>query len=316
MMWESPYLEKGEWLRGNTHTHSTVSDGSHSPQEVIDIYGRIATSPKHPWNNYRWLVLTDHNKETFPENFEIPEKEGFVVMIGREESWGKHIVGINCEMTFEQDIHGMEMNSLEYHQARIDKMVDEGGMVILPHPHWASMDHWSAENAIKLERYTGIELINGDIWNGPGYLATDVWDAALTAGKRVWGFGADDFHSVRDFHNAWTTVYARECTKDAILEAIKCGSLYASNGADFERLYVDGDWIIAEAKDTNTTVLTEKTFKFIGAGGEVLHRQIGTGRTAAYKAQGREKYVRVELQLGWGGTAWSSPFFWTAPESE
>ena len=35
-------------------------------------------------------------------------------------------------------------------------------------------------------------------------------DAALTAGKRVWATGNDDFHSVRDFHNAWNMVLVKE----------------------------------------------------------------------------------------------------------
>jgi len=310
MYWESPYLENGEWLRGNLHTHTNVSDGRYTAEEVVDFYKNTASNKVGRGMDYKWLVITDHNKRVHPERFvPLPNPEGFVVIEGYEESFGNHMLGIDCPMEFGEVVLDEEINTFSFHQKRVDYIKSKGGIAILPHPHWAQMDHWSKETAEKLEGYTGIEIINGDVFAGPGYFATDVWDAALTAGKRVWGFGADDFHNARDFHNAWTTVYARDCTKESIMEALRCGSSYTSNGAEFEKLYVEDDWIIVEAKDTNTTRLTEKTFKFIDADGKVREVQTGNGLTARYKAQGDEKYIRVELLLGWGAAAFSQPFF-------
>ena len=163
--------------------------------------------------------------------------------------------------------------------------------------------------AAQLERYTAIEIINGDLYSGPGHLATDVWDAALTAGKRVWATGNDDFHSVRDMHNAWNMVLVREETGKGVLDALRHGSLYASNGAVFERLYTDGEWIVAECHHDSLFDLPEKTFRFIGQGGQLRQLQTGKGKTAAYKYQGGEQYIRVEMCLSWGMAAFSQPFF-------
>ena len=52
----------------------------------------------------------------------------------------------------------------------------------------------------------------------------------------------------------------------------------------------------------------EKTFRFISQGGQVRQVQTGKNRIAAYKAQGDEQYIRVELSLSWGMAAFSQPF--------
>jgi hypothetical protein len=112
--------------------------------------------------------------------------DGLTIIEGRENSFGHHIIGVGCKMVFDEDIIGKPAVEYEItdHQKVIDAIADDGGFAILAHPHWAEFDYWSKEQAITLERYTAIEIINGDVFNGPSNLATDVWDAALTAGRR------------------------------------------------------------------------------------------------------------------------------------
>ena len=310
MYWESPYINEGIWLRGNTHTHTTVSDGGHSPMETALLYGKVASTGRSPNMDYRFLVLTDHTINTKPELFELPQVEGLTVIEGLEYSYrgGSHIVGVGCPMVFDGPVEWYDYTRKDY-QRFIDSIVENGGMAILAHPHWSRMDHWSAEDAIELNGYMGIEIISGDVFSGPSNLATDVWDAALTAGKRVWGIGSDDFHSTRDFHNAWTFVYARDDSKEAILDALRQGSSYTSNGASFGKLYADGKWIVAECADDSYYHDCEKTFRFIGEGGVLKQTQVGKNHTAVYKGRGDEMYIRVELTLNWGCSAFSQPFF-------
>lgn len=310
--WESPYLAEGRWLRGSLHTHTTVSDGSHPPAEAVDLYARVAQSPRHPAMNYHFLALTDHTTGTTQAAYaEPPSTEAFTVLMGREDSFGPHIVGVGCPMTFGEDIIGKpgDAYTLEDHQRVIDRIADEGGMAILAHPHWKRINYWSGEQAATLKRYTAIEILNGDLFTGPANLATDVWDDALTAGRRVWAVGSDDFHSTRDFHNAWTMVYARENSAQAILEALRQGSCYASNGAAFSRIYADGPWIVAEGDDDALYADCEKTFRFISEGGRLRQLQMGKNHVAAYKGMGDEQYIRVELALNWGFAAFGQPFF-------
>ena len=71
----------------------------------------------------------------------------------------------------------------------------------------------------------------------------------------------------------------------------------------------DGEWIVATCHPDSLFTDVEKTFRFIGQGGQVRQMQIGKNRVAAYKAQGDEQYIRVELSLSWGMAAFSQPFF-------
>ena len=311
-MWISPYLSEGVWLRGSFHTHTKVSDGAHTPEEVLFYYRDVCRHPKDPWAAYKFVAITDHTTNTHKEYYGIPASTPeFSVIEGREDSFGHHILGIGCPMTFMEDEIGKYKDdyTVEDDQKVIDKIVRQGGMAILAHPHWAHMDYWSAEKAAALNNYTGIEIINGDVFSGPGHLATDIWDAALTVGKKVWATGNDDFHGVRDYHNAWNMVLARENTPEAILDALRQGSLYVSNGAAFDSIVCDGEWIIARCHTSSIYSNTEKTFRFIGEGGHLYGLQMGKNPYAAYRRQGCEKYIRVEMALDWGYAAFSQPFY-------
>lgn len=312
MKWLSPYREDGVWLRGNFHTHTTVSDGGYDPEEAVFYYRDCTHCKRGPWSQYRFIAITDHTTNAKKELFHMPAStEEFSVIEGREDSFGHHILGIGCPMTFQEDEigKGRACYELEEDQRVIDKIVRQGGIAILAHPHWAEEEYWPKWKCEQLNNYTAIEIINGDLFSGPGHLSTDVWDAALTAGKKVWATGNDDFHSVRDYHNAWNMVYAKENTPEAIMEALRQGSLYVSNGAAFDSIIADGDWIIATCSKDSIYNNTEKTFRFIGEGGHLYQLQMGKNGTAAYKAQGCEKYIRVELSLDWGMAAFSQPFF-------
>ena len=225
MKWISPYFEDGTWIRGNLHTHTDVSDGSHSLKEVVDLYIHSCRYKAAPWMQYRFLAITDHTTSGKKEMYRPivnpdPDSENEYILIeGREDSFGHHILGIGCRMTFQEDI--IRKNHADYtpedYQRVIDEIVKDGGIAILAHPHWRFADYFSGEMAAALDRYTAIEIINGDRFSGPGHLATDVWDAALTAGKRVWCTGNDDFHDVRDMHNAWNMVLVKEQTKEGVM---------------------------------------------------------------------------------------------------
>ena len=310
MYWESPYLNEGQWLRGNLHTHTNVSDGIYPPAEVAKLYAEEAKNTRCAEMDYKFIALTDHNKGTKKENFTIPKSDNLVIFEGREETFAKHILGINCPMNFDEDKIGKSSNeyTLSDYQKVIDNIIAEGGIAILPHPHWSDWNYWTADEAIALENYTAIEILNGDIFAGPASISLDIWDAALTAGKKVWAVGSDDFHTTRDFHNAWTCVCAKDNSKNSILNALRLGSFYASSGAAFKQIYADGKWIVAEGFEHGCYQDSEKTFRFIGEGGHIVQTQTGKNNIAAYKGQGNELYIRVELSLAWG-SAYAQPFF-------
>jgi len=310
MYWINPYLKEGQWLKGNLHTHTTVSDGRYSLVEVLKLYSEEAKNSELPELNYRFIALTDHNKGTKKENFALPQSDDLIVLEGREETYAKHILGIDCPMNFDDDKIGKPSNeyTLDDYQKVINNIIAEGGIAILPHPHWSHWDYWTAVEVVALENYTAIEILNGDIFAGPSSIALDIWDAALSAGKKVWAVGSDDFHTTRDFHNAWICLYAENASKSAIMSALRQGSFYTSSGAAFKQIYTDGKWIVAECLKHGCYHDSEKTFRFIGKGGHIVQAQTGKNNIAAYKQQGDELYIRAELSLAWG-SAYTQAFF-------
>ncbi len=46
------WVEKGQWFKGNTHTHSLWSDGNDFPEMIVDFYKQ---------EGYDFLALSDHN---------------------------------------------------------------------------------------------------------------------------------------------------------------------------------------------------------------------------------------------------------------
>lgn len=309
-MFMDPYEKGGVWKRGNLHTHSTVSDGAFSPIEAARIYGDVA--------DYDFIAMTDHTGPNVkPGNYMEPEeifcerKKDFICLMGREESGGRHLIGVNVPMLLGANLFQKpkEEYTLSDYQALLDRIKAEGGFTIMCHPHWRLEDYWTAEAIKSLRGCDAIEIVNGDLQNGPGNLATDVWDDVLSSGKRIWGVGNDDFHHVQCFQNAWNVVKVSEWSPQGIMDALFRGSFYVSTGAYFETLYAEGNQIVAECSHNSMYEKCDKVFRFIGEQGKVLQIQMGRSNRAVYVANGSERYVRVELMLEMGGAAFSQPFF-------
>ena len=61
------------FLRGNTHTHTTRSDGQLSPEHTSRWYDE---------NNYDFLVLTDHNIAPWDRRITTVEDDPRLILLG------------------------------------------------------------------------------------------------------------------------------------------------------------------------------------------------------------------------------------------
>ena len=67
----NPFTLPGEWLKGNTHCHTTQSDGDLSPEAVADWYAG---------HGYDFLAFTDHRILTSTEEIERAGMVGVAAM--------------------------------------------------------------------------------------------------------------------------------------------------------------------------------------------------------------------------------------------
>ena len=143
------YIDKNgsKWYRGNLHTHTTISDGRRSPEEVKQIYRE---------HGYDFIALTDHWK--YGEGSES-DPSGLVVVPGIEYNAGSifeategvfHILSLFAERE-------PEVTESDSAQTMIDKINAAGGLAILAHPAWSLN---TSEMLLSLEGYFGTEIYN------------------------------------------------------------------------------------------------------------------------------------------------------------
>jgi hypothetical protein len=281
----NPYRNFPQWFRGNTHTHSTLSDGEWPLDKVVGFYrGR----------GYAFLAMTDHDVFTDLSAFATSDFVGIssdeVTVRGRE-----HIVGLNLK--------GAVTPFSNDHQQTIGDIGAQGGLAVLAHPNWS----WLAETrALGWHGYHAVEILNVVCnyleYNG---FALEWWDALLRRGHRVWGVAADDAHRIPyQAAKAWIMVNAETLTADGITANIRAGNFYASTGPRFEGFEVVGQTIKVSCSPA-------VEIRFVnGAPNNPALRLRGDALTQAeYTPRAGEPYVRVEVVDAEMQTAWSQPFF-------
>lgn len=219
----SPYLPGTfAWLRGNLHAHTTRSDGSRSPQEVVDDYVS---------RGYDFLMLSDHDCFTDPQTV---DPRGMLLLPGNEISKnGVHLLHVGCSAVVSPHAERQKV---------LDAIAQAGNFAVMCHPNWLSYrDHCSLATLQELEGYAGIEIYNGLIRYLPGSpLATDRWDMLLSEGRRVWGFANDDAHHEGQAELAWNVVQVEELSVTGLIDSLAHGRFYASTGVEIEHIGVCG----------------------------------------------------------------------------
>lgn len=282
---ENPYLEPGTpFLKGNLHTHTTNSDGTRPPQEVIDDYAA---------RGYDFLMISDHDKLIDPAPFDA---RGMTMIPGNEISAkGPHLLHIGASTFIPPD---------EDRQKILDQIKKDKAFAVINHPNWQEhFNHCAQEKLEAWESYIGIEIYNGVIRRLMGSpLATDRWDRLLARGRKVWGFANDDSHRPEDVELAWNMVQAKKPTPKAIIEALVQGSFYGSTGVEIERIAVHGRTIHVATTNAQRIVVHSTSGK---RETHVDSREI----TFHVPEEAKYSYVRVEC---WGpgeAMAWTQPFF-------
>src|SRR5579884_1087307 len=281
----SPYLTRGfTWLRGTLHAHSTFSDGSLPPEEVIALYEQ---------HGYDFLALSDHDKRVSPAEYQAQTR---MVLLPADEvtAHGPHMLAISIHEAIPPD---------RDRQKVIDAVRAQGGFVVLNHPNWQrEFNHHPQESMERLTGYAGIEIYNGVVEYETGSaLALDRWDRLLGSGRRVWGFANDDFHRPEAIERGWNVVQATDRTAAAIVEALEQGRFYASTGVEITRVGVEEGRIVIVAPNA-------QRIRFIAAYGREL--AYVDASEAEYTITGSEElYVRAECYGEGVRAAWTQPFF-------
>ena len=304
---QRPAARAKRWFKGNLHTHTINSDGDSTPNDVAAWYKE---------HRYNFLILSDHNYLTDIAGLNAVHaaKDQFLLIPGEEVTDGFqgkpiHVNAYNLRALVDPQ-HGTGL--VETIQRNVDAIRGARALPSLNHPnfHWAvtSKDLAAVNNLRLFEVYNGHPTTNNR--GGGEFESLDqMWDAVLTAGRRIYGIAVDDAHSFKVFGRqysnpgrGWVVVRAAELSAEAISAAIDAGDFYASSGVELEDIEVTKKAMTVRIKQhPEIRYLT----RFIGAGGELL--ATARSETAVYEFKGAEKYVRARVEASNGDDAWVQP---------
>jgi len=244
-------IKQGNFYKGNTHTHTNLSDGKMTPAEAKTLYKD---------NGYSFIAITDHR--VYGVHEELNDAD-FLILPGVEiDSMPeagyemRHVVGLGIPKKnkfphghrFDYPYVGKTVQEL------IDMLRENGNHAIIAHPAWSYLDFpavLNAKNHLGMEVYNNICELGRMIGDSSVYFEKDCMES-----KASFCFASDDIHGTSAGEIAgFIGVKAKSLTHADIIAALERGSFYASNGPEIYDFYVKDGVAYAETSPVSTMSL-------------------------------------------------------------
>lgn len=221
------YTDHGSWFKGNTHIHSTVSDGGLDFRELADLYASAG---------YHFLFRTDH---WIASDCSASTDQAPLLWLDGVELDGEDAAGAFFHFVCLGKVAGLD--SQDGLETALQVARAQDALIVLAHPHWTGntfedFQRWQPD---------GIEVYNHVCqWlNGKGSGLAH-WNAALQRQPATLALAVDDAH-LRPEHpgwnGGWIMVNAPELTASTLFAAIRQGNFYSSCGPQFHSIEIQAD---------------------------------------------------------------------------
>lgn len=285
------YNLSGHWYKGNTHIHSTASDGGKTFAELARIYSEAGC---------HFAFRTDHWVTSAAR--EDPEKYPLLWLDGMELD-GEDDSGVYYHVAALGPLKGISQGlGME---AALRSAREQGALLVLAHPLWTGN---TFEEALRWQ-FDGVEVYNHvcKFLNGKGD-GLAYWNAMLRRSPNTLAYAVDDAHANPgdpELSQAWVVVNAPELTPEAILAALRAGAFYSSLGPEIYDLRFDGETLTANCSPVKSARLVGPAY--YGQRMPVLPDQSLT--RIEFKLPGDWRYMYLELEDDQGRRAWTNPLF-------
>lgn len=305
------------WFKGNLHTHTNKSDGDSSPKTVVEWYSN---------NNYDFLVLSDHNHLTL-----LNSNQTKLLLIPGEEitlnlPYTIHINAIGIKKVIEPTLKSTKVKTL---QANIDNIINAGGLAEINHPNfrWAINE----KDLVQVRGAHFLEVFNGNYnthnFGGGGKKSVEeMWDEMLSKKIKIWGVAVDDSHHFKEEfaphrHNpgrGWVEVFAKNLSEKNILNSMRNGNFYFSNGVKFKNIYLNKEKIELSIsgdyfnKGLSNSLVTDSkyTTQLISNEGEIIEEVYGKSvKFNLINNSNKYTYFRTKTISSTGSMGWTQPIF-------
>jgi hypothetical protein len=298
---DSGNFSRNQWLKANFHAHSQawaqLTHGNSTLQEVSATYKRLQYDLACVSNYHRIDTLPD-----FAARFVSSYEHGYNVR-------KNHQICVAAEHPEWLDFPFVQ--GLSHKQFMLQRLKKTTPVLIIAHPSWQGA--YPAENMRSLTDYDALEPFNHFRESVPQ------WDSALSAGRAVWGVGADDSHDARGTGEngvCWTMIAAKSVERSAVVAALQRGACYAVklNSVLHDRWRtLSAAWLTPDAECVNAlndaylhslhltgdslTVQMDtavKLIRFVGQSG-IVRKTLEHTAVAGYTLLPEDTYIRTEI---------------------
>jgi len=305
-MLDPTFAAAGSFYRGNLHTHSNRSDGALDPKEVCRRYRD---------EGYDFLALTDHFVGPF--KYPITDTTGFrdnqfTTILGAElhsgamqngELWHILAVGLPDDFTPSNTPVFTPIEDQETGPEIAKRARDAGAFVAIAHPEWSGL---TMEDARSIEAAHAVEIYNHgcdvDCDRGRGFQTLDL---LLSEGNRLSLCATDDAHfKSEDYFGGWVMVKAQENEPNQLLQSLKDGRYYASQGPELHAIEWTQNEVTIECSAVKTIIV-----QGTGSRTETENGQSLTKATLNTSVLSHSDWLRVTIIDNAGRRAWSNPIW-------
>lgn len=288
-----PQVKK--YFKTNLHTHSNISDGKLTPEEVIRSYREAG---------YSILSITDHN---ITVDHSDKTTGDFLLLTGMEVNINDNLYkptggfgGVTYHLNlisktphnlwqpvctigkretarpYEEIVEAENMPKVYDLQAInniIAKSNEKGFLVMYNHPVW-SRQHYP--DYIGLKGLWAMEMRNtSSAYAGYNENNHQVYQDMLEVGMRLFPTGTDDAHDYPSMFGSWIMVGAEKLEYAPVIEALEKGDFYMSCGPEIRSLTLEDGFLDIECSDASEIIVEThaRTARRVKAeAGEVINR--------------------------------------------
>ena len=209
----NPYqsIQPEKWLKSNFHAHAHswngMTNGHGTAQDIHNAYDSLNYGI-HCVSNYHHIDTTHTSQINYLSAYEHgynTNKTHQLVLGSNRVRWKDYI--------FPQTIHNK--------QHILNLLQEDSTLTVMNHPELRG--GYTLEDLSLLENYDCMEVLN------PSVTSTKHWDAALSAGKKIFVMGNDDIHDVINKERLGvrcTYVNASDSSGKSVIQALKNGNAY------------------------------------------------------------------------------------------
>ena len=334
--------EIGDFYKAAMHTHTNISDGKLSPEEV---------KREHIKKGFRIVAFTDH--EVFVPHNDLSD-ETFIainaVEVSVSDSYIGDIGGWPYLPTYHMNLYAKRKNidyssvctkesvyyphSMEYMTERMmaNKFVKEyrpecineitkaairdGFLVCYAHPVGGLQNY---KDYSELKNLWAVEWYNAcSTQDGMDETIQPV-DDLLRLKEKVFPIAGDDSHNAGVIGKCFTMIKAERFEYEAVTDALEKGYFYSSTGPEIYELYIESGCVHIKCSDVrNIALTTERRVSFIKTAhpGETVNEAIFDIReyeagSDIIEGNYEKAYIIITLTDNEGNLAQSVPYFLT-----